>query len=84
MNPLPGKAYKIDDCFLCTEPPGTWETKGAVAGETCRWFRQSDLTGNLSGLIDTGTTGPNEPARVALELGEYFTSTGCQAWRYVG
>ncbi|MBJ7383001.1 MAG: hypothetical protein JHC55_00750 [Mycolicibacterium sp.] len=84
MNPLPGKAYKIDDCFLCSEPPGTWETTGAIGGETCRWVVQADLTQDINSIIDTGTTGPNQPTRVALKVGQFFTSTNCGVWRFIG
>jgi hypothetical protein len=43
-----------------------------------------DLTGNLGSIIDTGTTGPDQRARVALKVGEFFTSTNCQTWHFIG
>ena len=66
-----GKAHEIDDCFLCTTRPGTWETDGpAMANRPCTWSRRSDLTGDLSSIIDTGVVKSGQRERVALKLGE--------------
>lgn len=84
MNPEPGKAYKIDDCFLCTEPPGTWESAGPTGWSgTCEWVIQRDLVGDAGSLIDSGSS-KSGPIRVRLKLGQYFTSTNCATWRYIG
>jgi hypothetical protein len=66
-----GKAYEIDDCFLYTTRPGTWETDGpAMANRPCTWSQRSDLTGDLSSIIDTGVVKSGQRERVALKLGE--------------
>ena len=51
--------------------PGTWETDGpAMANRPCTWSRRSDLTGDLSSIIDTGVVKSGQRERVALKLGE--------------
>jgi hypothetical protein len=58
-------------CFLCTTRPGTWETDGpAMADRPCTWSRRSDLTNDLSSIIDTGVVKSGQRERVALKLGE--------------
>ena len=50
---------------------GTWETDGpAMAKRPCTWSRRSDLTGDLSSIIDTGVVKSGQRQRVALKLGE--------------
>lgn len=86
MDPLPGKAYEIDDCLMCATPPGEWETAGAppaVGAGLCTWVVQKRLSTNPLDIISTGSTGPGVPARVTLEIGQWFTSTNCQTWRYL-
>ena len=49
-------------------------TPQAVAGTRapppCTWSRRSDLTGDLSSIIDTGVVKSGQRERVALKLGE--------------
>jgi hypothetical protein len=50
---------------------GTWETDGpAMANRPRTWSRRSDLTGDLSSIIDTGVVKSGQRERVALKLGE--------------
>jgi hypothetical protein len=50
---------------------GTWETDGpAMANRPCTWSRRSDLTGDLSSIIDTGVVKSGQREQVALKLGE--------------
>lgn len=84
MDPQPNKFYKIDDCFLCTEKPGTWETDGGRGSDPCVWIVRADLTDSIDGLVGGGNSGPKEPARVALHRGDYFTSLNCYPWHRIG
>ena len=79
-----GVGYKIDDCFLCTKPPGTWETMGKRPESPmrrCTWTRSTDLIGSIDSMIDMGYVEVGQVERVALEVGDYFVTRGCLPWQ---
>lgn len=76
--------YKVDDCFGCRPDPGTWQSDGGVGKDYCIWMRRTDMRIGADNIIERGEAAPNERVRVALKLGEYFTTLGCQPWTFVG
>ncbi|MFF8787709.1 hypothetical protein [Streptomyces sp. NPDC015125] len=62
---------------------GTYKTGGPAASDVplCYWARAKDSSGELDGIIANGT--PQGPARVTVNKGETFETSGCKEWTKV-
>ena len=71
--------YRVGDCFRCNPVSGTWQTHGGVTAN-CVWMVRTEE----NDVVDHGEFAPGERGRVVLQVGEYFTTVGCQPWVLVG
>ncbi|MEU8913082.1 hypothetical protein [Streptomyces nigrescens] len=62
---------------------GTYRTGGPAASDVplCYWARAKDSSGDMDSIIAHGT--PQGPARVTVNKGETFETSGCEEWTKV-
>jgi hypothetical protein len=62
--------------------PGTYESRGGTGGGTCVWTRYGSPSGELSNILDSGSSMGLQRAKIAAGQG-IFETTNCRPWTRV-
>jgi hypothetical protein len=62
--------------------PGTYESRGGIGGGLCVWTRYASLSGDLSEVLDSGSSTGVQHAKIVGGKG-IFETTNCRPWTRV-
>jgi hypothetical protein len=62
--------------------PGVYESRGGTGSGTCVWARYGSLSGELSNVLDSGSSAGLQRAKISAGQG-IFETTNCRPWTRV-
>jgi hypothetical protein len=62
--------------------PGVYESRGGIDGGLCLWTRYASLSGDLSDVLDSGSSAGLQHVKIAGGQG-IFETTNCRPWTRV-
>lgn len=62
--------------------PGVYESRGGIDGGTCVWTRYASLSGDMTNVLDSGSSAGPQNAKIVAGQG-IFETTNCRPWTRV-